>query len=812
MRRARSLVRLLGAFVVLGTLLATTETAVATQQAAVIVAPANPPGAEGSLSSVSCWAPEECVSVGYQSTTDGSEVPLVYGRNGNDAGRWTRLPFPISAPTTVNGSFVLTGVSCVSERFCQAVGTGNSRSGAQIPLAATFDGHRWSVAATPVPLGARAARFDGVTCTSPSWCVAVGQVTDATGASFALAEHWNGARWSLDATPLPDQGRPDRFWAVACRSPQRCVAVGEYTFADGFLRAFAELWDGTAWTAQPPINPADAYTSSLRGVACPAGASACFAVGESDVSGKVPGTLMVRRSLVEQWDGSAWAVGTSPSATDRDELSAVSCPSDNRCTAVGTSANGTVPQVVTWDGVTWTAKPAPAASQPPKLVRLWSVSCPSDQACDAVGDAAPGRIPVPVALAKRANRWTTDPLPPPDGAESDDLAAVSCPNAQFCEAVGSRMSSAPLPGATPGGQHNPLAQAWDGHRWQLQHVPVPTGAAIVDFYGVSCVTSTDCMAVGSASFPSAQAFVPLTEHWDGQRWTILPTPFFEGTAYAELFGVSCPAAKTCVAVGYDSNGDQQLILTELWDGARWTIVPGGQLPAGASAPNLLAVSCVRPGACMATGFYLGPTDPAPSTRSFALAEEWDGVRWSRRDVPDPIPSFGRTNSDHFAAVSCGAANRCIAVGNYFTGDGGGYPNPVLVEVWDGRVWKVQATPEPPGARHSIEALSGVSCASATDCTAVGHYDGNTYYGSADNSTHAVAEHYDGTKWTLTAVPDAPGAPSTRLMAVSCLAVAPCTAVGTYQYHLGNDTRWPLYGLGAAEIAWPTFQLTERIGS
>ena len=804
MRCARDLSRLVGAVVMVGTVVTITGAASATQQTAVIVAAVNPPGADGSLSSVSCWAPDQCLAVGYQSTTSGNEKPLIYRR---DARLWSPLPPPDPAPGGDGGSLVLTGVSCVSPTFCQAVGTVNTLAGNQSPAAYSFDGHRWSIAATPLPAGARAARFDGVTCTSRSWCVAVGQVTDSAGRGFALAEHWDGSEWSVATTPLPNQARPDRFWAVACGSPTKCLAVGEYTFVDGFVRAFAESWDGKSWTAEPPTTPADASTSSLRGVACPTTAG-CMAVGESDVSGKVPGTTSARRSMVEQWDGSTWAVIASPDATDRDELSAVSCPSADRCTAVGTS-NGTVAKAVEWNGVMWSVEPAPPGGQPPRLVRLWSVSCPTIEICDAVGATAPGRIPAPMALAERAHQWRTAALPPPDGAESDSLAAVSCTSARFCEAVGSRWSSTPLPGGIAGGQHNPLAQGWDGHRWQLQQVPAPSGAATVDLYGVSCATSTDCMAVGSASFSSAPAFIPLTEHWDGERWTILPTPFFEGTAHAELFGISCPAVRMCVAVGYDNNGDEQLILTEFWDGNRWTIVPAAAIPAQGTDPNLLSVSCTSPRDCMAGGGYTGPTDPAPSTRSYALAEQWDGTQWTGRDVPDPTQPFGPTREDSLRSVSCTTANRCIAVGDYFTADAGGYPNPGLIEIWDGQVWKVQPPAEAPGAVHSLEALKGVSCVTETDCTAVGRYNGDTNYGSPDDSTHAVVEHFDGVRWTLTAVADRPAAPNSQLAAVSCPPGGTCTAVGSYQYHLGNDTRWPMYGIGAADVNWPTFQLDER---
>ena len=47
----------------------------------------------------------------------------------------------------------------------------------------------------------------------------------------------------------------------------------------------------------------------------------------------------------------------------------------------------------------------------------------------------------------------------------------------------------------------------------------------------------------------------------------------------------------------------------------------------------------------------------------------------------------------------------------------------LAEVWDGSTWTVQSTPNPTGATSG--SLYGVSCTSATACTAVGT-DANIY--------------------------------------------------------------------------------------
>jgi hypothetical protein len=66
----------------------------------------------------------------------------------------------------------------------------------------------------------------------------------------------------------------------------------------------------------------------------------------------------------------------------------------------------------------------------------------------------------------------------------------------------------------------------------------------------------------------------------------------------------------------------------------------------------------------------------------------------------------------------------------------------------------------------------VSCASAAACSAVGFYD---------NAGAAVtlAEHWDGTKWTIQTTLNPSGAQASLLIGASCRSVTACTAVGNY---------------------------------
>ena len=64
-------------------------------------------------------------------------------------------------------------------------------------------------------------------------------------------------------------------------------------------------------------------------------------------------------------------------------------------------------------------------------------------------------------------------------------------------------------------------------------------------------------------------------------------------------------------------------------------------------------------------------------------------------------------------MSCTSASACTAVGYYASGS----TYVTLAERWNGTKWSIQHTPNPTGAPGSW--LDGVSCASASTCTAVG---------------------------------------------------------------------------------------------
>ena len=315
--------------------------------------PPFPDGAQSSeLGGTSCTSSAVCVAVGSYVDSGGTTDTLA--ETWNSAGWTIQLPVnPAGARSSELGGESCSsfgclplnyfnydqigvpygqsgGVSC-SGAVCIAVGSYVDSGGATDTLAESWNGSNWTMQAPVNPAGATNSILNGVSCSSPTACTAVGMSSTDGGTSFTtLAESWNGTSWTIETSPNPAGAASSELGAVSCSSATACTAVGSYANGGGTILTLAETWNGTSWTIQSTQNPSGATVSMLAGVSCPAGGS-CTAVGSSDNGA---GTTSL---LAEEWNGSAWSTDTSadpPAAIDSAFLG-VSCVSSSTCTGAG---------------------------------------------------------------------------------------------------------------------------------------------------------------------------------------------------------------------------------------------------------------------------------------------------------------------------------------------------------------------------------------------------------------------------------------------------------------------------------------------
>jgi hypothetical protein len=380
------------------------------------------------------------------------------------------------------------------------------------------------------------------------------------------------------------------------------------------------------------------------------------------------------------------------------------------------------------------------------------------RAAAAAGSSGGGIAASPVLTPTGGGTWSV--VASPNASDpANQLNAVTCVSDSDCWAVGQSNDSTAQSGGT-------LIEHWNGATWST--VPSPGTATGLDIDGldsITCVSASDCWAVGSQPFPhNYEPFEDeaLIEQWDGSSWSIVPAPpatYEDGTLAAGLTGITCVSSTDCWAVG-DTNFAPDFLsgtIIEHWDGSAWSV---GHIDIGDA--NLASVTCTDGSDCWAVGHVLDSASGMDST----FTEHWDGSTWS----VVPSPNFGSSQVNGLTSVSCVPTSGCWAVGYYYSGVNiRKYPiYQNLGEHWDGSTWSVAAIPDSkPNQRNSLES---VTCTATTECWAVGSFS------KVGGLGQTSVLQWDGSVWSAIpsqSVTDA----ANGLSSVSCTAALDCWSVG-----------------------------------
>jgi hypothetical protein len=229
------------------------------------------------LNGVAAISAQDVWAVGKAQYADFSRRALIEHYNG----AWQLVPGP-----TDSGS-VLYGISALGPANLWAVGAAGGRT-----LATHWDGSRWATVPTPNPNVLNTLRGVSAVSAGDVWAVgdSIKSTTDGVSASKPLVEHWNGTTWSIVPSPSIGAGS-NVLTGVAARSSTDVWAVGYFDDVTGSIPVRRTLWlhwNGAAWSVVASPN-AGAGDNTLLGVIAPAGSNAAWAWG-----GSADGTLIER--------------------------------------------------------------------------------------------------------------------------------------------------------------------------------------------------------------------------------------------------------------------------------------------------------------------------------------------------------------------------------------------------------------------------------------------------------------------------------------------------------------------------------------
>jgi hypothetical protein len=460
-----------------------------------------------------CW--EAGVSIENIGSGSGSTfAPLVETWNGTT---WSLAPMP---PVPAGHGGGLFDVSCLNGSDCWAVGAVLGVNGDGNPsgtLIENWNGFAWSVVPSPTPTGPGVvgALLQGVSCSTASSCVAVGESTDSNGENLGdLIVQWNGAAWSIVPGAATGQAY-DQLTSVTCLAADDCWAVGNAGPAQqnpNFLPIFPgnapgdqgliEHWDGSAWSITPSVASPSPDGGYLYGITCVDDAD-CWASGSTtDGNGNASGILM------ERWNGAAWvdASASVPGSSTQGILNGISCLSAVQCWAVGSlggfgggGGGNFQPQAIieNWNGSSWSVDPSPNASAASLLA---TVTCVRAVGCIAAGTAA---VQTQTQNDPGLRTFVEQMAFPPASNQGFVLAArdggvFDYGTAAFAGSMGGRPLNAPVVGvaATPSG----------GGYWEVASDGGVFSFGDAAFYGSMGGRDLNAPIVGIAATPDGRGY------------------------------------------------------------------------------------------------------------------------------------------------------------------------------------------------------------------------------------------------------------------------------------------------------------------
>lgn len=315
---------------------------------------------------------------------------------------------------------------------------------------------------------------------------------------------------------------------------------------------------------------------------------------------------------------------------------------------------------------------------------------------------------------------------------------------------------------------SPLKASAAVGEWTIDATVNPPSAN-ANLKGVSCYTATTCVATGE-NLTKGYGWI---EWWNGEEWYLAPSIY--GYDYKEglksgsiLNSIACRGITmaSCFAVGEYGVREKPAGHSFLDLKAFETWINSAFDPPSAESDELSwmeDVTCPATGTCVAVGTH--------KSESKSVWEPQLGVRKNNEWSLD-YPSV--ESHTKLKGVACSTTTSCLAVGAQWDGKAEGGVTPYSLQ-WNGSAWSKVTVPIP-GESTFVE-LNDVSCYFG-GCMAVGWYTDK-----ATGNQKSLAAKWNGSTWSILSTTNEEGeGVSTVLEDVSCTAsetIAQCTAVGNY---------------------------------
>ncbi len=323
-------------------------------------------------------------------------------------------------------------------------------------------------------------------------------------------------------------------------------------------------------------------------------------------------------SLAQTGASSIFRVVPTPNENFDNGLQAASASSPDDIWAVGQST-------IHYDGTKWTAFAAPKirGDNTGYLAGVVDISPTLAWAAGTinVGLANPGQV----IEQWNGTQWSEFPGPNFGSGNTPAVFAMTSTSANDIWAIGDLLVDEELLFF--------LFEHWDGTAWT--YTTVESGDAFLE--GASADATNDVWAVGFNG-PENDDSGTLAMHYNGSSWQQVATPNV-GSGANQFNGVLALAPNDVWAVGFSTpepppQETATLTLIEHYDGTKWSVVPSPNIGPNSvyQSNRLFGLTANSPNDIWAFGSYFSASG---SGHQFTLLLHWDGKTWTTAPSPDP---------------------------------------------------------------------------------------------------------------------------------------------------------------------------------
>jgi|SRR5665213_2634934 len=402
---------------------------------------------------------------------------------------------------------------------------------------------------------------DTINCPSSSFCLVAG-IEQSKRISLnhlvmpASASIWNGKKWQASILTSKTSGQ-DQVSSASCPSVSFCVVGGTNVVGASRFLPFASAYRKGKWsTAYVFGGDLPITNGQVSAVNC-VSSTFCVAAGNATYGNEFV------KPVLSEWNGSSWTsldVPNSYEDTIKNSSStgydSVACTSTTSCDVVGSyqlSNDSQIGIVAALRGSSWSFQAFSSFLGAGTSVfnNPWQIDCVSSNFCVIVGSEEFTNGSHAFVATFANGKWNHQLLVANlDANDAGITNSIACTSQSFCLASGTYGPKGDY------GSSRPFTATWNGQVWTTNtnlDFPTMNSLSSVNNDGLACYSSRFC-AMGTTMTSVNNNSYPMISLFNGKSWSTVTVArnIGESNGFQNLLTqIACPSSHLCIGVGFD---------------------------------------------------------------------------------------------------------------------------------------------------------------------------------------------------------------------------------------------------------------------